>query len=149
MTQGSLDFSAQAPRPEPHRPGSEHREVIRAEVRAALAVFALGRARAVTGERLAELVGLRLQERGHDHGLKLRSLMRAVQVAVGELIDEGEPVGSSSARPLGYWWAETAEELEESLAEVEKRARMTLRRRRAQRAALARLRGQVSMRGVA
>jgi hypothetical protein len=139
-----LDLSP--PRPVP---GGELKEAIRREVLAALLVYARGRAAAITGERLGELVGLRLLEGGHQHALALRTLMRRCQEAVVELIEAGEPVASSSRPPLGYWWAETADELEESLRECEQRARMTLKRRRALRGALAKLRGQVSMRGVA
>jgi len=148
MTQ--LELSAPAPRPEPRAvPGGELKEAIKREVLAALLVYGLGRERAITGERLAELVGQKLLDRGHQHALCLRTLMRRVQESVQELIEAGEGIASTSTPPRGYWSAQTVEELEESLAECERRARMTLRRRRGLRRVMARMRGQVEIQGIA
>lgn len=70
----------------------------------------------------------------------LRCHRRRVGEAVAELVEQGLPVCSTAAD--GYYLATKAEEIEESLREAEKRCRMTLRRRRFLRRALALLRGQ-------
>ncbi len=66
--------------------------------------------------------------------------LRTVGEAVEELIAQGVPIASRSAN--GYRLTTSADELERSLAEVERRARKTLLRRRHLRRALAALRGQ-------
>jgi hypothetical protein len=141
-----LELTARPGRPRPPAPpGGELKNSIRREVVAVLLTHAHGRAQAMTGEQLAEFVGAQLREGGHPHALAVRTLMRRVQEAVVELIDLGEPIASSSTPPRGYWWAVSAAELEESLRECEQRARMTLRRRRALRWAMAKLRGQMDL----
>jgi hypothetical protein len=66
--------------------------------------------------------------------------LRRIGEAVAALIEEGVPVCSRSSE--GYYLAGTAEEIEAALRETEKRARMTLRRRRLLRRALLEKRGQ-------
>jgi hypothetical protein len=105
--------------------------------------------------RLISTVRHLLRE-GKEHAQTGADLMAAVRVldiqcdhlrrigeAVAALIEEGVPVCSRSSE--GYYLAGTAEEIEESLMEVERRARMTLRRRRLLRRALAEKRGQVAI----
>lgn len=96
------------------------------------------RINAISGSRLAAEVAARLARPIHP---------RRVGEAVERLIEHGSAICSTSAD--GYWTAETPEQLEESLAEVERRARMTLRRRRMLRRALAEMRGQVALSEVA
>jgi hypothetical protein len=130
-------------------PGGDLKDAIKREVLAALVVYALGRERAITGERLAELVGQKLLDRGHEHALSIRTLMRRCQESVAELIEGGEGIASNSSPPRGYFAAQTVEELEDSLAECEQRARMIFRRRRGLRRVMARMRGQQEIRGIA
>jgi hypothetical protein len=119
-------------------PGHTLKDAIRREVVAYLCVHARGRANAITGERLAEIVGAKIPE----HGLAPATLQRRTQEAVEEGIEAGEPIGSSSSPPRGYWWAEIAEDLEESLAEADGRAKKALRRRRCLKLRIRELRGQ-------
>lgn len=135
--QGALDL----------RPGAHLKNAIRREVLAVLVVLARGRENALTGERLAEAVAARLTEGGRTHHLSSRTMQRRCQEAVAEIIELGEPVASSSRPPLGYWWAVSSGDLEESLAESDKRARMALRRRRLLRRAWMELLGQERLRG--
>ena len=93
-----------------------------------------GRARAGTWEALrGELV---------LEGLEV-GVVRRLQEAAEELLEAGAPIVGMSAS--GVFWAETAEEIEQSLAETEKRARKTLRRRRLLRRALLAMRGQENL----
>lgn len=139
-----LDLRAPAPA---DRPGAGLKGRIRREVLAVLVVLARGRANAITGERLAQAVAERMEAGGESLGLSPRTMQRRCQEALAELVAMGEPVASSSRPPLGYWWAETAEDLEESLAESERRARMALRRRRFLRQRIREMRGQIAMGG--
>jgi hypothetical protein len=99
---------------------------------------------------------LHLLREGREHAQTGADLMAQVRVldvqcdcirrigeAVAALIEDGQPVCSSSSQ--GYWIASTAEEIEEALRETEKRARRTLRRRRLLRSALLAKRGQTSI----
>jgi hypothetical protein len=127
-------------------PGEHLKGQIRREVLAVLVVLARGRENALTGERLAEAVAARLLEGGHEHHLSARTMQRRCQEPVAELIEVGEPIASSSKPPLGYWWAVSSGDLEESLAESDKRARKALRRRRLLRRAWMELLGQERLR---
>lgn len=129
MTQ--LDLAGAPPEPRPAPPGSEFKETIRREVRAALFVYALGRANAITGERLAELVGLRLQELGHHQVLALKTLMRRVQESIADLVASGERIGSVSSSPAGYYVPETADELLEAARGLRAHLASSARRLRA------------------
>jgi hypothetical protein len=92
-----------------------------------------GRANAQTGaDLLAQVRVLDLDVR--------QDCVRRIQEAIQALIEEGVPVCSRSSE--GYYLAGTAEEIEDALRETEKRARMTLRRRRLLRRALLEKRGQ-------
>jgi hypothetical protein len=91
-------------------PSHTLKDAIRAEVAARLVVYARGRANAVTGERLAELVAAGLEERGHKHSLKPKTLQRRCQESVAELIERGEDIASTSTAPRGYFVPETREE---------------------------------------
>ena len=95
---------------------------------------------------LAEEVAVRLQGEGREVALSPRTMLRRCQESVAELIEAGEPLASSSHPPRGYWRAVTVEDLEESLAESDKRARMALRRRRLLRSRIMEMRGQQAMR---
>jgi hypothetical protein len=90
-----------------------------------------GRANAQTGADL--MAAVRVLDIQCDH-------LRRIGEAVAALIEEGVPVCSRSSE--GYYLAGTAEEIEAALRETEKRARMTLRRRRLLRRALLEKRGQ-------
>jgi hypothetical protein len=124
-------------------PADHLRAAIHGEVAAVLCVLARGRARAITGEHLAGLVADRIREGGRACGWSLRTLTRRCQEAVQALIERGEPIASSSEPPRGYFWAESPEELEESLAESDRRARMALRRRGLLRQRIREMRGQL------
>lgn len=93
-----------------------------------------GRSRAATWEALRDELAV--------EGLEV-GVVRRLQEAAEELLEEGAPIVGMSA--AGVFWAETAEEIEQSLAETEKRARKTLRRRRLLRRALLAMRGQESI----
>ena len=127
-------------------PGAYLKDAIRREVLAVLTVLSPGRERAITGEALAEEVAVRLQAEGREVNLSPRTMLRRCQESVAELIEAGEPLASSSHPPRGYWRAVTVEDLEESLAESDKRARMALRRRRLLRSRILEMRGQQAMR---
>lgn len=98
-----------------------------------LAFRHLGRGEAATGAALR----FELEREGFDVGA-LRRIGEAVEV----LVEKGHPICSTSS--LGYWYARTADEVEESLRESEKRARMALRRRRLLRRCLREMLGQVT-----
>lgn len=98
-----LDFSP--------RPGERLKDEIRREVLSLLVDGARGRARAITGERLGELVAERLRASGHEVTLQPQTMHRRVREAVAELIDVGEDVASASSPPRGYYVPETADEI--------------------------------------
>lgn len=113
MTQ--LELAARPPPSKPRAvPGGELFPAIKAEVLAALLVYGLGRERAIKGERLAEMIGPQLMERGHPHDLSIRTLTRRIQESVAELVEGGEIIGSVSSHPAGYYIPKTAEELLEA-----------------------------------
>jgi hypothetical protein len=124
-------------------PADHLRLAIRDEVAAVLCVLARGRARAITGEHLAGQVAERIRASGRPCDWSLRTLTRRCQEAVQALIEHGEPIASSSEPPRGYFWAESPEELETSLAESDRRARMALRRRGLLRQRIREMRGQL------
>lgn len=144
MTQIGLDFSAPKPKPQPAPvPGEALRDRIRAEAFAVLVRRGRGREAVITGDEIAA----ELEARGVGTGLQRRTLIRRIEEGLLEMLRREEPVCSRSAPPRGYWIAKTAEELEESLAESDRRAKSALYRRRLTKRALARLRGQPDLRG--
>lgn len=100
-----------------------------------LAMRHLGRDEAATGEALR----FELEREGFEVGA-----LRRIGEAVEALIEKGYPICSTSA--LGYWFAEVPEDLEESLRESERRARMALRRRSLLKRRLMEMRGQGRLR---
>jgi predicted secreted protein len=90
---------------------------------------------------------------GREHAAKSPVLLQELEAAgfptrrvrsIGEAVDELlDQLAICSTSGEGYWVATTAEDIEASLAEVEKRARMSLRRRRRLRQRLMEFRGQV------
>ncbi len=95
-----------------------------------LGAIGVGRSRAVKGRDIAARIGV----------TRLRTVGEVVEL----LREQGIPICSAS--DCGYWRASTAEEVEASLRESERRARSMLRQRRLLRAALAMMRGQVALR---
>ncbi len=95
------------------------------------------RAQAVSGAQLADIVAAVLERRIHP---------RRCGEAVEALIDSGLPICSTAA--AGYWWASSVEEIDDSLREVERRARRMLTRRRALRQRRAELLGQQRAHGM-
>lgn len=85
--------------------GPELQEQIRREVAATLLVYAQGRARAVTGRRLAALVAQGLAARGVEHACKASTLARRCRRAIASLVAAGERIASSSGAPRGYFVA--------------------------------------------
>ena len=134
MNQGALDF---APRPA-RRPRPAGERAVDPALRLALSLLLpsrhQGRAHAATWEALRAELGA--------EGLQVGAIRR-LQEAAEELLEAGAPIVGMSAS--GVFWAETAEEIEQSLAETEKRARKTLRRRRLLRRALLAMRGQENL----
>ena len=96
---------------------------------AVLGQIPVGRHHAVTGQQIAARLGWKR--------------LRTIGEAVAELREQGIPICATSRD--GYWRAATAEGLEVSLREVERRARSMLRQRRMLRAALLSMRGQLSL----
>lgn len=144
MIQAVLDFSAPRPKAEPLEvPGGHLRDQIRAEAFAVLVRRGRGREAVITRDEIAAEV----QARGVGTGLKHGTLARRIEEGLLEMLRREEPVCSRSAPPRGYWLAKTPEELEESLAESDQRARSALYRRRLTKRALARLRGQKDLEG--
>ena len=66
-----------------------------------------GKARAITGKELAELLGDM-----ND---------RMIRKEIRELIAEGHPIASSTEKPYGYFMAETPQEVEQYLKQLKNR----------------------------
>ena len=73
-------------------------------------------------------------------------VVRRLQEAAEQLLDEGKPVIGLSSE--GVCWAATAEEVERSLRESEKRARKSLRRRSRLRRVWMEMKGQQSIEAI-
>jgi hypothetical protein len=118
LAQIGLDFSAK-PAPEPTSvPGEHLKDVIRREVLAVLVVLARGRANAMKGRVVAELVTERLRAAGREVNLAPRTMKRRCEEAVPELIAAGEDLASASSPPYGYYVPETAEEIADGGREI-------------------------------
>ena len=98
-----------------------------------------GRAQAIRARDLGALVGLG-PGGGRNGG------PREVQAIIQRLRGEhGYPILSSAGRPPGYWWAATAEEIEDCIREQRRKAISTLVVLRALRRHRARLAGQLAI----
>lgn len=92
--------------PEPAPPAGEDLDgLVLREVAATLLVYAQGRANAITGRRLAALVGAAVAKAGLEYQGKPATLARRCRAAIGELVRRGERIGSSSSAPCGYFVA--------------------------------------------
>lgn len=94
-----------------------------------LARHHVGKGRAVTGERLAELLGL---ARAGEVDLSPARAKRRAQLIVEALVEVHRlPVLSSSAPDGGYYWPGTWEEVWRAYASMAQRAESTVARARA------------------
>tara|TARA_Y100000310_G_scaffold120945_1_gene119700 strand:- start:47 stop:388 length:342 start_codon:yes stop_codon:yes gene_type:complete len=75
-----------------------------------------GKENAIKGRHLAEACGYR-----ND---------RVVRLAIGELIQDGHPIASSTESPAGYYFATTISEVEEYARSLRARVRQDAIRRR-------------------
>jgi len=98
-----------------------------------------GRAQAIQARDLAALAGI-------EGDCRHRASPRGVQQIIARLREQhGCPILSSAGRPPGYWWAATAEELEQCIREQRRKAISTLIVLRALRRHRSRLAGQAEL----